>query len=190
MKDLVIIDGQAAAAAFASPQQRGIIQTLIGAELTLGALSRAIRLPLNLLHYHVAKCVSLGLVEVVGEEQRAGRAMKRYRATASTFFVPAELVAELPGSAYTRQLRDRLDWNLARSLKGIAFTHDGQRPRGHLVKESPEQSAALELWLDAGLSGADADELAAEMQALMDRFRARANETEPRHLVHLALVKL
>jgi hypothetical protein len=116
--------------------------------------------------------------------------MKRYRATAATFFVPAELVAELPGSAFTRQLRERLDRNLARSLKGINFTHDGQRPRGQLVRESPEPSAALELWLDAGLSGADADELAAEMQALIDRFRARGNETEPRHLVHLALVKL
>lgn len=190
MKSSIEISDRRAADAFVSQRQREIVQTLIGEELTLGALSRMTGLRLALLHYHVAKLIGLGLVEVVREQPRAGSALKFYRATAKAFFVPAELLDEAPGSGLTRRLRDRLDDNLARSLEGISFTHDGINHRAHLVKDATLQSTAVELWLEVGLSSADAAELAGELQALVDRFRARGKETEARHLVHLAAVRL
>jgi predicted ArsR family transcriptional regulator len=190
MQDRVIISDQQSAAAFASSRQRKIIQTLMADEMTLGELSRSLQLPLNLLHYHVTKAMALGLIAVVREQRRAGRTIKHYRATACSFFLPAELIVEMPGTGFTEQLRDMLDQNLARSLRGIDFTHDGRSPRAHLVKDPTDQAAAVELWLDAGLSRADADELAATLQAVIDQFRARGNDKEPRYLVHLAMVRV
>lgn len=183
------ITDPAASAIFASARQRQMIQALIGAELTLSELARITQAPLNLLHYHVAKAIRLGLIEVIRETRRAGRAVKHYRATASTFFVPAELIVSLPGTGLAQQLRNELDQSLVRSLQGISFTHDGQAPRAHLVKETAARAAALELWLDVGLSRTDADALAAELQAVVDRYRPLQNAAEPRYLIHLAMVR-
>jgi predicted ArsR family transcriptional regulator len=189
MQNRFNIADKAAAAIFASARQRQIVQTLIGAELTLSALARETQTPLNLLHYHIAKGIRLGLVEVVRQTQRAGRPVKYYRATARDFFVPAELIVTLPGTGLAQQLRAALDQSLTRSLRGISFTHDSQAPRAHLIRDKVERAAALELWLDVGLSRADADDLAAELQAVVDRFRSRQSVTEPRYLVHLAMVR-
>jgi hypothetical protein len=189
MQKLIVISKPSAAAVFASARQRKIVQTLISEELTLGALSRATQTPLNLLLYHVAKCIGLGLIEIVRHQRRAGRAVKYYRATAKTFFVPAELIAEMPGTGLTEQLRMSLDRCLSNSLEGINFTHDGRTPRAHLVKDSLK-SIPIELWLDVGLGSADAEQLAVELQSVVDRFRARGNKRQPRHLVHLAAVRV
>lgn len=190
MHDRLVISDQKAAAAFASPRQRKIIQTLMADEMTLGHLTQSLQLPLNLLHYHVTKAMALGLIAVVREQRRAGRTIKHYRATARSFFLPAEMIVEMPGTGFTQQLRDLLDQNLARSLRGIDFTHDGSSPRAHLVKEPTDQAAAVELWLDVGLSRNDAEELAGALQAVIDRFRARGNDKESRYLVHLAAVRI
>ena len=190
MQEHIIIAKPAAAAVFASARQRAIVQTLMGSELALSELARATETPLNLLHYHVSKCVALGLIEVVREKGRAGRSVKYYRATARVFFVPAELIVETPGTAFTYKLRELLDQNLAKSLQGISFSHDGHRPRADLIKDQNAQSGAVELWLDVGLSSADAAELAEELQSVIDRFRVRGNDGAPRYLVHLAAVKV
>ena len=190
MQSLIIISDYAAAAVFSSARQRLIVQTLIGKELTLSALARANRTSLSLLHYHVSKCTELGLIEIAREQSRAGRALKFYRATAKTVFVPAELIVGMPGTGLTQKLRESLDQNLTRSLQGINFTHDGRRPRVDLVRDQSEQMAAIELWLDVGLDSTTAAELAADLQAVANRFRARGNEQSQRHLVHLAMVKV
>jgi hypothetical protein len=143
-----------------------------------------------LLHYHLSHCLRLGLVEIVREQRRAGRAVKYYRAAAKSFFVPAELIVEMPGTAMNLKLRELLDLTLARSLEGLNFRHDGQRPRADLVADPALQRGTVELWLDVGLTSTDAAELASELQAVADRFRARADAAAPRHLVHLAAVKL
>lgn len=185
LKRMEIRDG-ARAAVFASPHQRRIVQILMGEELSLTALARECRLPVNLAHYHMAKCMAVGLVKVVREVRRAGRAIKYYRAVAKMFFVPAELTQELPGTAMARRLRDALDLDLGRTLMGIEFLHDGVRPRGQLLKDADVKSSSIELWLDASLDSQDVTELFSEMKSLIDRFRARSNTTGQRYLVNLA----
>lgn len=190
MKDRIIVDSQAAAAVFASERQRKIIQALMATRLTLVALSGVVALPLSLVHYHVSKLMRLGLIEVVEEQRRAGRAQKVYCAAAKEFVVPAELIVELPGTGLAQQMREALNRHLARSLVGVSFTHDGQRPRANLLKDPAQTGAALELWLDMGLRASDAAELALEMQALADRFRARGDNLQPRYLVQLVAVRV
>lgn len=189
MQDVITITNPKAAAVFATSLPARIVQTLIGETLSLAALANMTQTPLSLLHYHVKKCVSLGLIEVVREQRRAGRAVKHYRAKARTFFVPLDLMAHLPGTEMTRQLRAALDRNQARSVEGVNFTHDGQRPCAFLVKDRTSQATAIELWLDIGLRSADAQELINDLKALLDRYRARGVDNEPRHLVHLAVAR-
>lgn len=190
MLDSITLENRSAAAAFASPQKRMILQSLIGAELTLGDLRRPTGMSLSLLHYHVGGLAALGLVAVVREEPRAGRPVRHFRATARSFFVPAEHLVKAPGTGLTWLLRDRLDQCLARSLQGISFTHDGLNHRAHLHTDPDHPSTALELWIDAGLDAADASNLAADLQAIVDRYRARAKPGQPRHLVHVAAVRV
>jgi hypothetical protein len=189
MQDIVRITNPEAAAVFESPLQGRIVQTLIPDSSTLGELSRAMQTPMNLLHYHISKCIKLGLVEVERVEPRPGRPVKHYRATAKTFFVPTELLAKMPGAEMTRQLRIALDENQARSVEGVNFTHDGRRPSIMLEKSRKSQANAIELWLDIGLTNSDAIELIEELKTVLDRFRARDKENEPRHIVHMAVAR-
>lgn len=190
MREVITIRDRAAAAVFETALQAKIVQTLIGAEMTLAGLARVVQTPLNLLHYHVLKCVGLGLVEIVREKPRAGRAVKHYRATAKTFFIPAELIAKKPDTEMGRKLREALDRHQAKTVKGINFTHDGLNPRVQLVKDPAVRAPAIELWLDIGLSRTDASDLIKDLQAVMDRYRVRGREGEPRYLVHLAAAKV
>jgi Helix-turn-helix domain len=189
MREQFRITTQAAAAVFASPRQSRIVQTLIGEPLTLADLARLTDTPLNLLHYHVNKCIKLGLIRIAHAKPRAGRAMKYYRASARSFFVPAELISEWPGAERTQDLRDTLDRGNARSIEGVNFTHNGMHPCILLVKDRAATSHAVELWLDVGLSSADAVTLFEDLRQLLERYRARGKEGEPNYLVHLAAVR-
>jgi hypothetical protein len=189
MREQTKIKDRAAAAVFASPLQSKIVQTLIPHAMTMAALARLIELPLSLLHYHVAKCVALGLLKVERVEPRAGRPVKHYRATARTFFVPTELLPKMPGTDMSSQLRAALDSNQARSVEGVNFAHDGLRPSVFLVKARASQATAIELWLDIGLTSAHAIELIEEMKSVMERYRVRDNPRAPRYLLHMAVAK-
>jgi hypothetical protein len=186
MQDVLTVKDEAAAAVFASLQQRKIVQTLIPQALTLSALAKATQTPMSLLHYHVSKCMKLGLIHIERTEPRAGRAIKHYRAAARTFFVPSALLPSMPGAEMTRQLRDVLDRHQARTVQGVSYLHDERHPRLALVKDSSASSAATELWLDVGLAPADAAELFAQMRDLLDRYSKRDKPNQPRYLVHMS----
>jgi hypothetical protein len=190
MRDQMTITDRAAAAVFAAPMQGKIVQTLIGEALTMAALARVTQMPLSLLHYHVAKCVKLGLIEIERVAPRAGRPIKHYRATAKTFFVPSGLLTKLPGAELTRQLRDALDRNQTRSVEGVNFSHDGRRPCIFLVKDPASQATAIELWLDLGLSRVDSTALIADLRDVVERYRDRNTDNAPRYLVHLAAARV
>lgn len=190
MQERIVITEAAAAAVFASASQRKIVETLMEAPLSLAALARVTHKPLSLLHYHIEKWLRLGLVEIVDVQQRAGRPVKRYQATARSFFVPADRMRELPGAGLGLLLRDALDRHQSRSLQGVEFTHDGQGPRMIVHRDVPDRSVALERWLDIGLASADADQLFEDLTAVIDRYRTRGSDTQPRFLVHLAAARL
>ncbi len=189
MRECLTIHDRAAAAVFGAATQARIVQTLIPAELSLSALSRVTQLQLSLLHYHIERFVKLGLVEVIRVERRAGRPVKHYRATARSFFVSSELLAKLPGVEMAGRLRHALDRNQVRTVEGINFTHDGDRPCVYLVKSPDSQANALELWLDIGLTNDDAAAFIADMRALADRYRPQGRDDMPRYLVHMAAVR-
>jgi hypothetical protein len=189
MREVMRITDPATAAVFNSLQQRTIVQTLIGEPMSLSSLARETQTPMSLLHYHVSKCLTLGLVKVERVEPRAGRAVKLYRATAKTFFVPSRLLAKLPGAEMNRKLRDAIDLHQARTVEGVNFTHDGHHPCVFLVKERSARLLSAEIWLDVGLSVEEAASLVAEMKALLERYRVRDANSKPRYLVHMCAIR-
>ena len=185
MQERIVITEAAAAAVFASASQRNIVETLMEAPLSLAALARVTHKPLSLLHYHVEKWLRLGLVEIVDVQPRAGRPVKRYQATARSFFVPADRMRELPGAGLGLLLRDALDRHRRASSAGRASSpYRWQGPRTIVHRDVPDRSVALERWLDIGLASADADSTFEDLSAVIDRYRTRVSDTRPRYLVH------
>lgn len=72
-------------------------------EVTSSEAAKELGLKLPQLLYHVNRLIKLGLLEVVREQKRGGRAVKFYRATADTFFVPFQVT---PSETLERLLYD------------------------------------------------------------------------------------
>src|SRR5262245_40937523 len=187
MRENLNVADPRAAAALESPRQRRILLLLVERSRSLSELSRLTQAPLNLLHHHVRKHLSLGLVRIEREERRAGAPVKFYRATARSFFVPADLIKQAPGASQDAQLRESLARSLALSLQGVVYFHDGQGPRMRLVREPGRRATAAETWLELHLSDAAAGELAEEMRALLHRFQSRPGKGGRCYLVHAAI---
>jgi len=187
MRENLNIADPRSAAVLESPRQRRILFLLVDRPRSLSELSRLTQAPLNLLHHHVRKFVSLGLARIEREEARSGSPIKFYRATARGFFVPAELMKQAPGASLSFQLRESLARSLALSLQGAVFFHDGQGPRMRLVREPDRRATAAETWLELHLTEAAASDLARDLRALLDRFQARPAKGGRRYLVHAAI---
>jgi DNA-binding transcriptional ArsR family regulator len=183
----VKIADRRAAAVFGAVRQRHILLELIAAERSPAELSRLTDTSLSLLHHHMRNLLRLGLVRLVRTERRAGAPIRRYRAAARSFFVPAELMAANPGVAMNERLRARLDRSLAGAVKGAIYSHDGSGPRMRLVAEPSTRGLASELWLELRLSRDDAEELAGDLRRLFKRYAARGSRAPHRYLVHAAM---
>ncbi|GGJ56347.1 winged helix-turn-helix domain-containing protein [Deinococcus roseus] len=64
------------------------LEALMQAELPVGQLAKKTGLALGSALYRVQQLSEQGLVQVVREEKRSGRAIKHYRATSEAFYVP------------------------------------------------------------------------------------------------------
>src|SRR5262249_16792209 len=152
MRENLDIADRRAAAVLENPRQRRLLLLLVERARSTSELSRLTEAPLNLLHHHLRKLVSLGLARIEREEARSGAPVKFYRATARSFFVPAELMKQVPGASLEAQLRESLAQSLARTLQGAVYCHDGQGPRMRLVREPDRRATAAETWLELHLS--------------------------------------
>ncbi|CAN5839698.1 helix-turn-helix domain-containing protein [soil metagenome] len=75
--------------------QLRLLEPLFKLEAVLSEVAAELGVKLNTLLYRVNKFVELGLLAVVREEPRRGKAVKVYRATAEEFFVPFDVMGSL-----------------------------------------------------------------------------------------------
>ncbi|GGO38824.1 helix-turn-helix domain-containing protein [Deinococcus humi] len=83
-----IVESAHAAIFLADPRQRRFLEPFLGRECTVQCAAEELRVTANSVLYRVRRMVALGLVEVIREEARAGRAIRIYRSVADRFFVP------------------------------------------------------------------------------------------------------
>jgi hypothetical protein len=90
-KRVQAITNKTTAALLLNPDLMGCLQRLMEGEWTVAALAKDLGIGIGSLHYRVQQLLEHGLICVNREEKRAGRAIKHYTATASSFFVPFNL---------------------------------------------------------------------------------------------------
>ncbi|MBV9332121.1 MAG: winged helix-turn-helix transcriptional regulator [Alphaproteobacteria bacterium] len=186
MQDIMTIANTNSALALAHLQSRRILLELAFRECSLQELARATGLSLSLLNYHVSRLRSLQLVEIACIEKRAGRPVKRYRAKARAFFVPAALGRDGRSEALARELNTALERSRAgHAGSGTVYSVDAagvQRMR----RVSRRSSAwAFEVWIRLSLGPRNAARLRRELEALLrsyENIRPSAGQREV--LVH------
>ena len=188
MKALMQITSVKVAAVFSNARQRNLVLQLIETERSLQELAAVSRLSLSLLHYHVRKLQSLGLIEVVRNQARSGRPKRIFRSTARAFFVPCRLMSQSPENELYAELRACKDRSRARTEgEGELYSID-EHGAPRLRKICGKAGTPCEFWLRMNLSNADAQSLALEMKSLFARYEQRGAGRTRAYLIHWVMV--
>ncbi len=93
MEKVLTVTSSEAAGLLTDTSQLRLLEPFFKREATLSEVAAELGVKLNTLLYRVNRFVELGLLTVVREEPRRGKAVKVYRASAEDFFVPFEVMA-------------------------------------------------------------------------------------------------
>jgi len=182
------IASRRAATALEHARSRQILLTLAASERSLGDLAGSLGLSLSLLHYHVGRLRKLGLVKLVREDRRPGRPVKRYRAVARAFFLPAAKASRGSGDGLSRELREALERDRAKRQDSgtLYFVDENGAQRMRRVGAS-SSGDAFEAWIALSLDKRSAENLARDIGALFARY---ANHRGGRpHLAYCAFAR-
>jgi hypothetical protein len=181
-------------------------------ELTVSQAARAWKLKLEDAYYRVVSLERLGLINVVRVSKRAGRDTKHYRAVATDFFVPLDIVPEMALDVFLgtvnqyyyevmyREQARAIHHFLAQYSVGhwgvrIALDGDGQADMhladrfGHQPStEDPRMPLIASAWPQFELNFEDAQSFRRELIELMDRYSKKRGARK--YLVHFALTPL
>ncbi len=203
---LLELNNSLAARILADPEVAVLLKPFMRKPTTVKAAAEAFRLPLQTMHYRVLQMLQAGLLEVVGVEPRQGRPIKHYRATATAFQVPLDLVP--PG--LLENLTQHVSWKaqlergLQQALNSVQIPIGTQlmvylNSDGLLIwsdglihnKEqpdflAPEYPAVLNHWTGGlRLDQADAKALQRELWELYQRYAHRGGAEK--YVLHLGL---
>lgn len=85
------ISSREAARWLTAPQAVELLRPFLGRSASVSEAAAILGMSVKDAHYRVRRMFDLGIVEVVAEERRAGRAVKRYSTCCDAFFVPFAL---------------------------------------------------------------------------------------------------
>ncbi len=189
MREKIVVPDASTASVFSNMRPRHLLLELVARESTLQALADKVRMPLNLAHYHIARMLELGLVEVTREVPRSGRAIKHYRATARSFFVPAHLELRSPGKELAVELRASLDAHHDPKAGTLYFVDETSTPRMRRMQRPAGAAVAVEYWRQLTLTKEEAHLFASELKALFTRFEGRSHGRTKSYLAYCALAQ-
>ena len=186
------VDSVRAASVFTDPKRRRILVQFLGRERSLGEAAADLGMKLNLLSYHVAALVRLGLLKIVRKQERAGRPIRFYRTVADAFLIPAAAIRRTVGEALALELRSALDRAglVAGESDMLLFADSDGKPR--ISRHGGEAgSEASEYWRLLSLNRREAGQLGEALKALLrgyeDRAAPRARKGAATYLVHVAV---
>lgn len=190
------------------PRSLRQLEPFLGRDCTVTQAARETGTKPNTVLSRVRRLVSLGLLKVVREEPRGGRAVKVYRSSADVFFVPYEATtadslesALAERDAYWQALLRRNVVRARREAVGTWGTRIYRDARGRLQVQTavdpfqnfttlhPGGPAVLSAWRDSlFLDFDDAKALQQEMFALLKRYGQKRGSQ--RYIIHLGLAPL
>ena len=174
------------------------LMPFLGAEHTLTSAAAALGKRPSTVAYWVPRFVDAGLLIHLGDEQRAGRAMPRYRAAARTFVIPFRLlpfegrVALLDGGRLTvmNKLLDGVDEQLAK-VGDFGLRVSAPVDGGIAVHTTDDAARAkqpfTDSWFRVNLTERDAIEFATRLDELFEEYADRSGPN--RYYGHVGLVR-
>lgn len=195
----------AAARWLVRPSGLRLLEPFLGAPRSVTEVARATGDKPNTVLRRVERLRALGLVEVAETRRRAGRAVRRYRATADVFFVPFEATGatDLEGALaerdgyWERLLRRHVvrarreamgSWGtrIYRDARGRVQVQTAVSPDANATMLDDAMPAALSAWRDqVWLDHRDAKALQRDLFALLQRYQAKRGAQ--RYVVHVGL---
>lgn len=203
-----VVTEAAVAAALMNPRTLRQLEPFLDRERTVLDAARETGVKANTMLARVKRFTILGLLNVVREEPRAGRALKVYRSSAASFFVPYEItpsetleVAMRERERYWETLlrknvvqvrsEDVGSWGtrIYRDTRGRLQIQAAVTPEQNYTLLAPERPAALSAWRDAVyLDFDDAKALQREMFELLKKYQQKAGAQ--RYILHLGLAPI
>lgn len=197
-----------AAAILTNPRTLRQIEPFLARENTVKDAAEETGEKPNTVLSRVRRFVRLGLLEVLREEPRQGRAVKVYKSTADGFFVPFEATsaesleaALAERDAYWQALlrhnvvRARLEkletygTRIYRDFRGRLQVQMALTPEQNTTTLAPDDPAVLSAWRDAVyLDFEDAKALQREMFDLLKRYQQKRGAQ--RYIVRLGLAPI
>lgn len=207
MQTLTVTD-PAVAAALMNPRTLRQLEPFLDRERTVLEAARETGVKPNTMLARVNRFTELGLLSVVREVPRAGRAVKVYASRAASFFVPYEITPSetLEASMQERErywerllrknvVRVRSEdvgtWGtrIYRDARGRLQVQAAVTPEQNYTMLAPERPAALSAWRDAVyLDFDDAKALQREMFELLKKYQQKAGAQ--RYILHMGLAPI
>ena len=121
-----------AAALLADVSLQRLLEPFMARECTVAKAAKELGVATNSLLYRVKRFQGAGLLRVVREEKRAGRAVKVYRSVADAFYVPFALTRA--------ETLEALLWGLDSPLRALLYRNVAR------VMTQPETELGLIVW--------------------------------------------
>lgn len=174
-------------------------------EKTISEAAKELGISPNSLLYRVNQMLSFGLIEVIREKKRPGKAIKIYRTTADIFFIPFALTSAetlealfMPMGTYWQSLFVRnaskalneklphLGIQIWRGETDELYAKPASEP-GNLLDFSEDEDMSLVAFWSAALY-LDEDDAKQYQQALLEVYQRYASKKgKQRYMTHLAL---
>jgi hypothetical protein len=190
LADAFVVASAAAARIFADSLKRRLLLGFVERPRSITEAARSSGEAIGKIHYHVTDLHRRGLLRIVREERRKGRAVKYYQAVRPSFFVPAELAERSPGAGLAAELRARLDEETLKreGEEGLLFTTEQGRPLMIPIADRGRDRGFGEFWHILSLTRADAETLSKDIDALFRRYQALSSAKGKPYLAHAAFV--
>lgn len=197
------VASEAAAAFLVQDTNRRYLRPFLEREASVAQAAKELGEGVEQLYYRVRRMLELGILEVVREEPRAGRAIKYYRSAGEGLFVPffvtgAATVEEMTLASNAQiderfvrgqvasmrsTFDDRGTWGYRLFRDAEGATHFDYAPEGApddfdllgLLLE-PGSPPVVSTWVEMPLRPEDAKALQRELIELAARYRARATD--------------
>lgn len=188
MLEHLTITDERSGAAFASAATRAMIFELMKGDRSLSDLRDQLGMSLGLLHYHIGRLQSLGLVTISSIRARNGRPIKMYRAAASEFRIPGIASRRTPGAGLKEELNQALERADLRQPSNTVYFLDGEgMPRMRRLQQA--DGSAHQRWWRLRLRPGDAAKLSREISDVVAKYENADRPRGEAHLCHFALVR-
>ncbi len=186
----VTIANPLAAAVFTQSPARRVLLQFAQQPRSVAEVAASVGMDLKQLHHSVTRLCRLGLLAVVEERSRAGRAVKYYQCTGSSYFIPSVVAPRHFSRGLAQELQAAIEQDAAAALEGMTFSLDDEgRVTAKPVAKRGAPPPPLNNWRILRMSAAQARQLKMALTEVLDRFQREADNRGDVYLVHTGMAR-